>query len=150
MDLSKLLSVSGKNGLFKMIAQSKNAVIVESLIDKKRFPAYASDKISILEDINIYTNEKEILLKEVFQKIYDKESGGLSINHKSDNETLKKYFEQVLPNYDRDRVFVSDIKKLINWYNILQKLDMIKPDKKEEKKQANDLIEDAEIVEEDK
>ncbi len=150
MDLSKLLSVSGKNGIFKMIAQSKNAVIVESLIDKKRFPAYASDKISILEDINIYTNEKEVLLKEVFQKIYNKESGRPSINHKSDNETLKKYFEQVLPDYDRDRVFVSDIKKIIKWYNILQKLDMLKPDKKEEEKEVNEPIEDAEIVEEGK
>jgi hypothetical protein len=119
MDLKEILSVSGKSGLFKIISQTKNGLIVESLLDKKRIPVYASDKISNLEEISIYTDDKEAPLKDVFKAIFDKESGGKTIDHKSEEKLLREYFVTVLPNYDKERVYASDIKKVVNWYNIL-------------------------------
>jgi hypothetical protein len=119
MDLKEILSVSGKPGLFKTISKTKTNIIVESLVDKKRIPVYASDKMSTLEDISIFTTDNDISLKEVFKKIHAKENGGVSIDHKSDDKKLKEYFEQVLPDYDKDRVYVSDIRKVFNWYNLL-------------------------------
>ncbi len=119
MDLKEILSVTGKAGLFKTIAHTKTGIIIESLIDKKRIPVYPSDKISNLEDILIYTTENEKPLKEVFKLIFDKENGGKAIDHKSDDKKLRDYFEQVLPEYDKERVYTSDIKKVISWYNQL-------------------------------
>jgi len=119
MDLKEILSVAGKPGLHKTVAQTKTGLIVESLVDNKRFPVYASDKISNLEDIYIFTTETEKPLKEVFKLIYDKENGGKCIGHKEDDKKLKEYFEQILPDYDKDRVYTSDIKKVFNWYNLL-------------------------------
>jgi hypothetical protein len=119
MDLKEILSVTGKQGLFKTVAHTKSGLIVESLIDKKRIPVYPSDKISNLEDILIFTEDAEKPLKEVFKLIYDKENGGKSIDHKSEDKKLREYFEQVLPDYDKDRVYTSDIKKVFSWYNQL-------------------------------
>lgn len=119
MDLKEILSISGKPGLYKVISQIKNGVIVESLVDKKRMPAYASDKIGNLEEISVYTTEKEKPLKDIFKAIYEKENGGRSIDHKSDDKTLKAYFEEILPEYDKERVYCSDMKKVFAWYNIL-------------------------------
>ena len=119
MDLKEILAVSGKSGLFKVISQTKNGLIVESLLDKKRMPVYASDKISNLEEISIYTEEKEAPLKEVFKAIFEKEKGGKAIDPKSDENALKAYFALVLPNYDKEKVYASDMKKVVNWYNIL-------------------------------
>ncbi len=132
MDLTKILSVSGKGGLFKLIAQSKNAMIVESFIDKKRFPVYSSGEASVLEDIRVFTNDKDLPLKDIFMKIYEKEVGKPAIDFKSDDAALKKYFEEILPDYDKERVFVSDIKKMLRWYNILLEAGIVKPE--EEKK----------------
>ena len=119
MDLKEILSVAGKPGLYKTIANTKTGMIVESLIDNKRIPVYASDKISNLEDIYIFTTETEKPLKEVFKIIYDREKGEKCISHKEDDRKLKEYFGQVLPDYDKERVYTSDIKKVFAWYNLL-------------------------------
>lgn len=118
--LKKILSITGKPGLYKLVAQGKNMIIVESLADGKRFPVYARDKAVSLGDIAIFTETEEMLLAEVLEKVKEKEDGAkASIEPKSDNESLRKYMEEVLPNYDKSRVYPSDIKKLITWYNIL-------------------------------
>ncbi|MFA5782557.1 MAG: DUF5606 domain-containing protein, partial [Bacteroidales bacterium] len=118
MDLKDIMSISGKGGLFRSIAQTKNGLIVESLVDKKRFPVYVSDKVSALEDVSIFTKDNNIQLKDVMDLIFKKESGGNCIDPKSDDVKLKKYFEEVLPDYDKERVYMSDIRKLFLWYNL--------------------------------
>lgn len=138
MNLTGLISISGMSGLYKVVAQAKNGLIVESLLDKKRFSAYSSAKISALEDISIFTSEDNIPLKDVFQKIYDKEKGGPSVNHKSDDSTLKQYFEQAVPEYDKDKVYVSDIRKVINWYNILQQQGLLETKEEETAKEGEE------------
>lgn len=134
MDLSGIISISGKPGLFKVVAQAKNNIIVESLVDGKRSPAYSTDRISALEDISIYTYEEDKPLAEVYQAIYEKEKGGTVLSHKESLNKLTKYLLEILPNYDEDRVYSSDIKKLFQWYNILHKADALKVEEKEEKK----------------
>ena len=121
MDLKDILSISGKPGLFKLVSNTRNGLIVEALEDKKRIPAYASEKISALEDIAIFTEDDDIPLVDVFRKIYDKENGGEAIDHKSAANDLRAYFEEILPEHDKDRVYTSDIKRVVNWYNILHK-----------------------------
>lgn len=121
MDLSGIISISGRPGLYKVIAQGKNSIIVESLMDKKRFPAYSSDRISALEDISIYTVEDDKPLKEIFADIYEKQGGKEGPSHKADIAELTEYFTEILPNYDEERVYASDIKKLFQWYNLLLK-----------------------------
>jgi hypothetical protein len=125
MNLKDFLAIAGHPGLFRYLSQAKNGIIVESLIDKKRMPAYASEKVSTLEDIAIFTSSEEVPLKEIFRKIYEKESGGQAIDSKSDPKLLFQYFETILPEFDRKRVYASDIKKLISWYNLLQSLDLL-------------------------
>jgi hypothetical protein len=119
MKLSEILSISGKSGLFILVSRSKTGVIVESISDKKRFPAFGTDRISSLEEISMFTYEKDVPLKEVFKSIFDKENGGLAIDPKSDQKLLKQYMEEILPDYDSERVYVSDMKKLFTWYNLL-------------------------------
>jgi hypothetical protein len=144
MDIKEILSVSGKPGLYIKIGSTKNGIIVESIIDKKRIPVYTSDKMSTLQDISMFTTENDISLKEVFKKIHAKENGGKSIDHKSDDKKLKEYFEQILPDYDKDRVYVSDIRKVFNWYNLLVANDLLdltdKPEEpvEEEKKEEEE------------
>ncbi len=130
MDLSGIISIAGMSGLFKVIAQTKNGLIVESLIDKKRVQAFSTNKISALEDVSIYSTGDDVPLKDVFQKIYEKEKGGACIDHKSADAELKKYFKAAFAEYDEERVYVSDIKKVLNWYNSLQKDGLL--EKKEE------------------
>lgn len=119
MDFSKIIAVSGKPGLYLTISQTKSGFIVESLIDKKRFPITTSSNVSLLENIAIYTYEEEIPLLTVFKSIYDKEKGKKALSHKESNHQLVAYFSEVLPDYDADRVYASNIKKVIQWYNIL-------------------------------
>jgi hypothetical protein len=119
MDLSKILSISGKPGLYRHVGQSKTGIVVESIIDGKRSSAFASEQISALNDISMYTNGEDIKLEDVFKNIFEKESGKAAISEKSSTDELKAYFEEVLPEYDKDRVYISDIKKVIKWYNIL-------------------------------
>ena len=117
--LKGILAISGQPGLFKLVAEAKNRIIVESLVTGKRMPASTTAKISSLEDIAVYTKNSDIPLKEVLKKISDHESGGLAISAKSKDNELKKYFEVIVPDYDKDRVYISDIKKIILWYNLL-------------------------------
>lgn len=118
--LKEILSVTGKPGLFKLVSQGKNMLIVESLLDGKRVPAYTKDKVVSLGDIAIFTETTEVPLGQVFESVKTKENGAVcSVDPKADNDTLRKYMAEVLPEYDRDRVYPSDIRKLINWYNVL-------------------------------
>jgi hypothetical protein len=138
MNLKGIISISGKPGLFKVIAQGKNNLIVESLIDKKRFPAYAADRVSALEDISIYTYDEDVALKTIYRAIYDKENGGVAPSHKDKETVLRSYLEEVLPNYDQERVYFSDIKKLFQWYNLLHSSGELKLEEEE-------VVEDVEV-----
>lgn len=134
--LKTILSVSGKPGLYKLISNSKNMVIVESLVDKKKMPIHTRDKVVSLGDISIYTETDDVPLKNIFTSIKQKENGGkASINTSAKPEELKKYFEEILPEFDKDRVYPTDIKKMIGWYNILvdANVDFEKEEEKEEK-----------------
>lgn len=119
MDIKGIIAISGRPGLFKVIAKSKSNVIVESMIDKKRFPAYASEKISTLEDISIFTYDDDVKLMDVLKTIFEKYQGGQCISHKSDSSELSKTLIEILPNYDQERVYPSDVKKIFQWYNLL-------------------------------
>ena len=140
MDLSKILSINGMGGLFKVIAQGKAGLIVESLVDQKRMPAHASSKINVLDNISIYVNSGDsIPLKDLFQKMFDKQAGASAIDSKSTDDELKSFFESVLPEYDKEKVHMSDIRKAILWYNLLQKTDVFTK-KEEEKKEDAPII----------
>lgn len=120
--LKTILSISGKPGLYKLVSQGKNMLIVESLsADKKRFPAYSHEKIISLGDIAMYTDEEEVPLKDVLTSIKEKENGAaVSLDVKKvSQDDLRNYLGEILPNFDRERVYANDIKKLISWYNIL-------------------------------
>ena len=136
MDLKDIINVSGKPGLFKIISQSNNNVIIESLIDKKRSVLYSHNQATLLEEIGIYTYNDTIPISELFIKIAKKNSCGPAINHKSKNEDLINYFRDILNEYDEDRVYISDIKKVIQWYNIMQSVNLIKISKKKTKKET--------------
>lgn len=141
MNLKTIIAIAGKPGLFKVVAQGNQSIIVESLTDKKRSAANASNKISSLEDISIYTDEEDVLMSAVYRKIFDKENGGPCISHKSSDDELRSYLAEVLPNYDKERVYLSDIKKLFNWYNMLHAAEMLIP--MEEESEAESAEDDA-------
>lgn len=118
--LKKILSISGKSGLYKLVSYGKNMIIVESLNDSKRFPAYSHDKIISLGDIAIYTYDEEVALSAVLQTIYDKNEGKpVDVKQYADKTSLFDFFETVLPEFDKERVYPNDIKKVITWYNLL-------------------------------
>lgn len=118
--LKKIVSISGKPGLYKIISQGRNMLIVESLSDKKRMPSYATDKVVSLSDVTMYTNDGDKPLPEIFEIIKTKENGAIaSVDPKSDVQKLREYFSEILPDFDRERVYPTDIKKLIQWYNLL-------------------------------
>ncbi|WP_394970724.1 DUF5606 domain-containing protein [uncultured Croceitalea sp.] len=120
MALDKILSIGGRPGLFKLLTQTRGGFVGESLLDGKRVTVGLRSNVSVLSEIAIYTLEEEVPLREVFQKINEKEKGGkTSIGHKEEKIKLEEYFFEILPNYDEDRVYASDIKKIIQWYNIL-------------------------------
>ena len=125
MDLKKIMAISGKPGLFQMVAQSKNGIVVESLLDGKRFTAFEHERISSLEEISIYTDDEELALKEIFKRLHEKHEGGEAIDPKSDKKILSSYFEELVPEYDQERVYTSDIKKMIAWYNLLVQKEML-------------------------
>jgi len=125
MSLKGVISIYGKGGLFKVIGQGKNNVIVQDIESGRKFPAFASNKISALEDISIYTYEDDVLLSDVYLKMSDLLDGKEAANHKTDLEELKGFFEKVLPDYDKERVSNTDLKKVFQWYNILHKADLI-------------------------
>jgi len=126
MGLEKILSVAGKPGLYTLITQTRSGFVAESLLDGKRISVGLRSNVSVLSEIAIYTLEEELPLREVFLKIQEKEKGGkTSVGHKEDKIKLEEYFFEVLPNYDEDRVYASDIKKIIQWYNALVDNDMV-------------------------
>lgn len=135
MVLKDIIAISGEGGLFRFIAQGKNSIIVEHLDTKRRMAAHGTAKVSSLEDISIFTDTEDVPLSEVFNRIFDRENGGPSIDHKSSGAELSSYFEEILPEYDRERVYTSDIKKLVNWYNILHRLELLKREDPESEKE---------------
>lgn len=119
MNLKGILAIAEKPGLYKLVSQGKNNIIVEGLEDKKRMPVYGAHQISALEEISIYTYDEDFPLKDVFENIYKLTEKKEAITHKSSKNELIDFFAKVLPNYDEDRVYISDIKKVIQWYNVL-------------------------------
>lgn len=141
--LKTILSISGKPGLYKLVSQGKNMLIVESVsAEKKRLPAYGSEKIISLADIAMYTNDAEVPLYEVLEAIKEKENAALASldPKKATSEQLREYLAEVLPDFDRERVYVADIKKLISWYNILVSNGLVefKPENKEDTASAEE------------
>ena len=140
MDLKDIISISGKSGLFSVVGKSKNNVIVESIIDKKRFPIFNSNKISALSDISIYTYDEEILLSDIYRKIFESNDGKRTILHTEDISKLRKKLEEFVPNYDKEQVYNSDIKKLFQWYNILHDTKKLKLKKAEIVKDVEKVV----------
>jgi len=145
--LKEILSISGKPGLFKMISKGKNLFIAESLIDQKRIPVYSRDKVVALGDITMFSNDGDVRLAKIFQSIKQKENGEEIIFSPSITaEELRSYFSQVLPDFDRDRVYPSEIKKVMNWYNLLVKSGLTEfEEEKEQVSEENDNKENENI-----
>jgi hypothetical protein len=136
IDLTGIISISGQPGLYKIIAQSKNGIIVEGLSDKKRLNVYASTKVSTLADIGMYTTGDDKPIEEIMTAVFEKEKGGAAIDAKADDKQVEKYFSEILPDYDKERVYVSNMRKLFSWYNILQSTGNLK--EKEENKESDE------------
>jgi hypothetical protein len=120
--LKGILAISGQPGLFKMVTEAKNSIIVESLLTGKRMPAYSTSKISALADISVFTETGEIQLKELFKRIQE---SGKEISTKTTSNESKAFFEEVIPEYDKNRVYVSDMKKIIQWYLLLNEKNLL-------------------------
>ena len=119
MEFNKIISVTGKPGLFQLISQSKSSIIVESLTDSKRLAINSTQNVSLLENIAIYTYEEDVPLLEIFKAMFEKTAGKEAISHKESGKKLAAFFAEVLPNYDDERVYTSNIKKVIQWFNLL-------------------------------
>jgi len=124
-ELEKILSVSGKSGIFTLITGGRATIIVESLIDGKRVPVHPTQKVSALNDITMFTYEDDVPLREIFLKAKEAYEGGQAPDPKSDSKVLRDAMRKILPDYDEERVYDSDIRKLLTWYNILQSRDML-------------------------
>ncbi|MCC9019371.1 DUF5606 domain-containing protein [Flavobacterium lipolyticum] len=125
MNLEKILAISGKPGLYVLKVQTRTGFVAESLADGKKITVNLKSNVSLLSEISIYTYEGEKPLTEVMQRIATKENKGQAISHKEDNATLLAYFKEILPEYDEERVYPSDIKKVLNWYNTLQSKGLV-------------------------
>ncbi len=125
VELEKILSVSGKPGIYKLIAGGKSTIIVESLIDGKRLPVHPTQKVSSLNDISMFTLEEDAPLREILLKAKEVFANGPAPDHKSESKVLRNSMLKILPDYDAERVYDSDIRKLLQWYNILQAKDML-------------------------
>jgi len=142
MTLDEILSISGRPGLFKIVTRTRNGFIAESLIDKKKLNVNMHNNVSVLSEIAIYTLSEEVPLKEVLNKIKDNENAEpTKISHKAPKIELEEYFFGILPDYDEDRVYASDIKKIIQWYNLLQQQDMLEVLEDEHEAQAQEKVE---------
>ena len=143
MSLEKILSISGKPGLYQLKTQTRSGLLAESIVDGKKISVSARQNVSLLSEIAIYTLTEELPLSEVFSKISKKENGGEAISHKSSKDELEEYFFEVLPEYDEDRVYAGDIKKVIQWYNLLTKNGITDfSDKSTEEETSNAATED--------
>ena len=134
IDLKKVLAISGQPGLFEYIAQSRNGFIVEAMADKKRSNVSTTAKVTTLADVSIYADDGEVSLKQVLESMRDKLSGKEAMGSKSDPEQIKKFFGEVLPGYDRDRFYVSHMKKVLDWYNNLCRFGSLEFIEEEEEK----------------
>ena len=146
MVLKDILSISGEPGLFKFIAQGKNAIIVEHIETGRRNSAFSSAKVSSLEDISVFTEGEDLPLGKVLDRLFEKESGGPAIDSKADAEKLRGYFEEVVPDYSREKVYLSDIKKIILWYNLLQKKGMLVKEEPEKEAEPEKPAPEAEAI----
>ena len=120
MSFQKILSISGKPGLFELKVQTRSGFVAESLLDGKKITVGLRSNVSLLSEIAVFTYNEEVKLIDIFKSIATKENGEATISHKETDDKLKNYFREILPEYDEDRVYTSDIKKIFNWYNILQ------------------------------
>jgi len=144
MDLSKILSISGKPGLFKLVGESKNGLVVESLSDGKRIPAFSHERISSLKEISIYTETEDLPLADVFKNIYEKNDGKpLASPKKLSSDELKSLFEEYVPAYDKDAVYTSDMKKVISWYNQLAEANLLDFSEEAEEEEVSETTEEA-------
>jgi hypothetical protein len=139
--LKEILSVSGKPGLFKLVSKGKNMLIIESLVDGKRLPAYSNDKVVSLGDIAIFTGTGEVPLAKVLESVKAKENGAqCSLDPKSDNDKLRAYMNEIVPGYDSERVYPSDIRKMIVWYNTLINKGIVDFESKEEDEKTESVV----------
>ena len=146
MNVEKILAIAGKPGLFELKLKTRSGFLAESLLDGKKITVGLSSNVSLLSEISMYTYTEEKPLVEIMRAIAIKEDEGpTSVSHKEDNTKLIAYFQEILPDYDADRVYASDIKKLLNWYNILQAKGMVS--KEEPKVESADAIKE-QVVEE--
>ncbi|MEI7509064.1 MAG: DUF5606 domain-containing protein [Flavobacterium sp.] len=125
MNVEKILAISGKPGLFELKVQTRSGFVAESMIDGKKITVGMKSNVSLLSEISMYTYNEEKPLVEILRAIAVKENEGVAISHKEDNAKLIAYFKEILPDYDEERVYPSDIKKVLNWYNILQAKGMV-------------------------
>jgi hypothetical protein len=145
MDLTKILAVSGHPGLYRLIGQSPKGMVAESLLTEKKITLFAHERISALEEISIFTTENDLHLKDALKILFEKLEGKPAISHKSSANELKLFMENMIPNYDQERVYNSDIQKLISWYNLLLEKQLLDFSAEEEQQQ-----EEQPVVEEDK
>ena len=134
IDLTGIISITGQPGLYKIVAQSKNGIIVEGLADKKRTNVYASTRVSTLSDISMFTTGDDRPIEEIMTEIYKKEKGGAAVDTKADDKEIEKYFAQVVPDYDKDRVYASNMRKLLTLYNTLHSTGNLKEKDENENK----------------
>ncbi|MDR2011031.1 MAG: DUF5606 domain-containing protein [Bacteroidales bacterium] len=139
MFLEGILAISGEPGLFKLVSKGKTNVIVESLLNGKRMPVFSTSNISTLEDVAIYTENEDVPLRKVFLNIFEKYNGETVLTGKPSNKELMELLGSILPDYDRDRVYASDAKKMVNWYNCLITNKILTKEniKEEEKEEIN-------------
>lgn len=138
MELKDIISIPGIGGLFKVVAQSKNGFIVESLVDNKRMPINSSQRISSLADIAVFTKNEDMPLKDVFKKIQETDGAKLSVDPKADQKILKEYFKKIVPEFDEERVYASDMKKILVWYELLNgKIDFTAKEETDEEGKIN-------------
>lgn len=151
MFLDGILAIAGQPGLYKLVSKGKNNVIVESLSTGKRMPAFATSRISTLEDVAIYTYDEDISLRQVFLSVFEKYEGKTVLSSKATNRELMDFMGEILPDFDKDRVYVSDAKKLVNWYNtLIEHKIFVKESIKTEEKEATSTTEKTEEVSETK
>lgn len=140
MNLEKVLAISGKPGLYALKIQTRTGFVAESLLDGKKITVGLRSNVSLLSEISIYTHDEEKPLAEVMRNIAKKENNGPAISHKEDNAKLIAYFAEILPDYDEDRVYPSDIKKVLNWYNMLQAKGLVSKEEPTAKKEETAVV----------
>ena len=136
MSIDKILAISGKPGLYALKLQTRTGFVAESLIDGKKITVGLRSNVSLLSEISVYTYDGEVRLAQVFRAIATKEDNGPALSHKEDNAKLEAYFREVLPEFDEERVYASDIKKILNWYNMLQANGLVSKEETEAKEEA--------------